>query len=95
MEDSLSCIAPDIGHNSIPGIRQTLPVCDLLTEQQEAGKKVTVFMHGIMQRGDMAFGNDQDMDRRLGIDIAKCQRMLILKHNIGGNSPFNNPAEQA
>jgi hypothetical protein len=43
----------------------------------------------------MTFGNDQDMDRRLGIDIAKCQRMLILKHNIGGNSPFNNPAEQA
>jgi hypothetical protein len=49
MKNSLPCVAADIGHHSISGFRKSLPVCGVLTQKQQTGKKIAVFPHQLMQ----------------------------------------------
>jgi hypothetical protein len=93
VEHRLSCIPPDIGHDSISGLRKPMLMRDLLAKQQEASQQVAIFMRRIMERRHVAFGDDQDMNRRLRIDVAECQRMFILKDNISRNGSFDDSAE--
>jgi hypothetical protein len=54
---------------------------------------------GVMFRGNggvagvMLFGDQEDVDRGLGGDIAKGKNVLVLKDNVGWNFTFDDPFE--
>ena len=44
---------------------------------------------------EMCFRNDDDMDRRLRVNISERQDMIVFVHNIRGNLSRRNLAENA
>lgn len=56
---------------------------DLAGRFQQVAQQCAIGCGGISHPGDGLLGNDQHMQRRLGIDIPKGQALLILIHDIG------------
>jgi len=48
-----------------------------------------------LQPCKMAFGNDEDVGRRLGIDVFECKNVLIFEHLLRWNLATNDAAEEA
>ncbi len=50
---------------------------------------------GVRERGEVLLGNDQDMHRRLWIDVGKREDVLVLKEMRDGDRAGGNLAEEA
>ena len=48
----------------------------------------------IVQRGDVLRGHDEDVQRRLRIDVAKGHKRVVSMHDGGRNRPGHDPAEE-
>ena len=49
----------------------------------------------IGQRGKMLSRNDQQMDGRLRVDVLECQQAIFFSHDLRGDLPPDDAAEQA
>jgi hypothetical protein len=90
--DGLSAIRATIHDDAIPILQLQLPGQILHHDPQVAEEVLIRILHGIDRR-DFLPGNDQYMGRRLGIDIAECQTMLVLVHDIRWDFAINDPFE--
>lgn len=45
--------------------------------------------------GDVPFGNDEDMDRGLRIDIVECESAIVLVRDIHGDFTLNHSTKEA
>src|SRR4051812_13532254 len=50
---------------------------------------------GLVERRDVYTGDDENVRRRLRVDVAEGDGMLVLPYDPGGNLAANNPAEEA
>jgi hypothetical protein len=49
----------------------------------------------VVQRADVATGDDQYVQRRLRVDVPDGDELVVLVNESGGNLPADNPAEEA
>jgi hypothetical protein len=56
--------------------------CQVNRGQLESAQKFAVRRRRVRERSDRPFGNDQNMNRRLRVDIPKGEARIVLVHDI-------------
>jgi hypothetical protein len=60
-----------------------------LRAEKEPAQKARIGFGSFHYIGDMPFGNDKEVNRRLGVHIVEGQKFIILKNLFRGDFPFN------
>ena len=53
--------------------------------KEEVPEKVLVILLGEGNTGERLFGNEEEMNGRLGRDVAEAEALVIFVNNVGGN----------
>lgn len=83
MPDRLPAVLSLVDHHAIPVLRDAFPTNDLTDRPVNRGEERTVRVGGHAQSLDMFSGNDEEMNRRLGIDVSKGDDVVVLKNDVG------------
>lgn len=78
MKDNLTRIAAYIGQHPIAALRDSLRLCSGADGVKDPAQEVSISLLQIMGRGQVPPGDDQQMNRGLGLDIPKGEEMVIL-----------------
>jgi hypothetical protein len=62
---------------------------------KEMTEKVTVFCIGVVERGKVFAGNDENVDRRLRMNVGEGVTQLVLVDGGGGDGAIGDFAEEA
>ena len=85
-----------VDHDSIAAGELQL-LRNVARNQKQFAEQCGVSIGRIRQTGNGFFRHDQDMRRRLGIDIVKCNRVLVFPNDfrwdLAGNNFFENRHE--
>jgi hypothetical protein len=92
--DCLSTIGSGVDYYAKAGIEMLL-LCHFVGDGEQLAKKFGVAGRGVGERGEVLFGNDQDMHRRLWMDVGKREHVLILIEMRNGDRAGGNLAEEA
>ena len=95
MKDRLPAVASLIQHHAVPIPCQTSLPRHLPRDRHQMPDHTFVGDVHIQRPGDVIAWYHQDMCRRLGIDIHKCDRVFIFIHNLSRLLACDNLAEQA
>ena len=90
----LAAIVSGVDDHAIASI-QLLPSGDLCCHSHEMPQQRSVLGQRLRLRRDVLFGNNQQVRRRLRVDIGKADAEFILVHSIGGDGAGDDFAEQA
>ena len=94
MVHRLAAILSGVDDHAIASI-QLLPSRNLCCHSHEVPQQRSVLGQRLRLRRDVLFGNNQQVRRRLRIDIGKTDAEFILMHSIGGDGSGDDFAEQA
>ena len=94
VEHGLAGIWPRVGHDTVTALGQSLLCCDLGTRDHELSQEIGVLIATILDCRHMLFGDDQCVDRGLGIDIIEGHRAIVLMDNLGRDGFLNNSAKR-
>src|SRR6056297_3902625 len=75
-------------------IGNTLAGSNLLRRQHHPADNFGVVVFELVERSDLALGNDQNMHRRLRVDVAERQQIVIFPDNVGRNLAVDDFFEQ-
>ena len=95
MKDRLSDFAAVVDNQPISIIVEPALFSKRLRNKEQMPDELAVYMFDAVDVSDMLFRNNQDMDRRLRVDILECDSMLVFVDQFGGHLFFNNSAEDA
>lgn len=87
MEHCLAAVAVTIDHHAEAPIRNPDLSCDPVRHQQEVPEQPIINLVRIEECRKVLTGNNQDMDRRLRVDVFEGDRLLVLKHNFARTFP--------
>jgi hypothetical protein len=94
----INCLAGlriGIDYRSISGIVYTMFLRRFPDYGHHVAKKSFIILQIIVERSDVFSGNNKQVNRRLGPDIAKNKAILVFVQNIGGAFVSRNPAKKA
>jgi hypothetical protein len=94
MMDRLSAIVARIHNDPVASIKVqgTRNICR--SRHQQAQQR-SILSNALCQRGNMLFGNDQQMRRSLRVDVRKYDAALILVDSVGWDGARDDLAKQA
>ena len=92
MEDLLACFGTVIDHQP-EGITTALISGNFSVDRQQMAEERFIRRLGVGKHGQGLLGNDQDMDRGLGVDIPESQAAFILMDYVGRYLPVDDLAE--
>ncbi len=95
MENRLSGVRPVIDDHPVTAFIKTPLGSDGLGNKEQVPDELTVRDNNAVNVGNMFFRHDERMDRRLGIDILKSDRILIFVDYCCGDLSFDDLAKQA
>jgi len=95
MEHGLSCILPVIDDHPVTALIKAPFGSDGLGNKEQVPDELTVRDNKTVNVGNMFFRHDERMDRRLGIDVLKSDRMLIFVDYCCGDLSLDDAAKQA
>ena len=78
--DGLPGVTADIEDNAITGLRNALGQRYLVSLSRYLGHQPVIRGCKTCQVRVVRFGNHQDVDGRLRIDVTKCERALCFEH---------------
>lgn len=93
MTHTLTAVLTDVGDDAV-AVGQPLRCGNLRNGGKDSGDSCAVVGRDLVSRGDVRFGNDQHMHRRLRVDIAEGVNKLVLVDLARGNLTGDNFAEQ-
>lgn len=93
MVNGLAAIISGIYDDAI-AFAQTLSTGDLRGYPLQMAEQGTTAFVSINHRRDVPAGNDENMDRRLGMDVGEGVAHLILVNGRGGNGTLDNFAKE-
>ncbi len=93
VENRLASVSSSVRNETKTGFRKTFVLCDSRTGQQQPSKQRLVGFTQVLHGLHMTFRNDQGVDGSLRVVIVKRQGLLVLIHNLGMNTSFDNSAE--
>jgi len=95
MENRLTSVPSVVDHHSITALIKPFLCCDGLCYEKEMANDLPVRNCYPMNISNMFFGNDQHVNRRLGIQILERQGMLVLVDDPCGDLFFYDLAKNA
>jgi len=95
MENGLTCVMAIIDDHTITVFIKPLLGSNGPGNEEQVPDDFTVRNANAMNICDMFFGHDERMDRRLGIEILKSDRVFIFVNNRCGDLFLDDPAKQA
>src|SRR5215472_5507338 len=93
MKDRLARIRSNVEHRAIPLLDVTL-AGDLRRHQVAVANNLGILRHVFLDVDDVLFGNDQNVRRRLGLDVLKSVDAIVFEHLLRRNLAGNDLAEQ-
>jgi hypothetical protein len=90
MGDFLAAVAAVVGDESISCFVQTQHASNLLGKRRQSSHRLGI---NILKTLHMLFGDDEDMDGSLGIEIVEGEIVIVFVNGVVGNLPFDNLAE--
>jgi hypothetical protein len=93
--DGLAGVGPRVEHHTVTGVGHAFGPRDLVRQRYHVVKQAVI---GLGEGGHVLvvlLGNDQDMQRRLRVDVAERQGTVTLEHARGGHLTVGDSAEQA
>lgn len=81
VEDSLPRLRAIVNDNSIAG-SEVFIACDLLNHQEQMSQDCRVCLGTLIQGFQVLSGDDQNMGRSLGVDVAEGHGMLIFLYDL-------------
>ena len=92
--DALARVLAHIGDDAVPAgaAKVRAQLCDGGKDVAQQGPVLLGQRGG---RGDVLFGDDEEMDRGLGVDVVKGQQLVVLVQLVGGHFPRGDLTEQA
>lgn len=94
MKHTLAAMGSGVNDDTVPGLGNPLQFRDLTANQQQPPEQLSIRIVQLRHRDDMCSGNDERMDRRLGVDIVECDHQIVLIDECGRNSPRDNFAKE-
>jgi hypothetical protein len=84
-----------VGNQPVPVGINTFPSGQVVRHKLNLTQNRPVAFGDVIETCDMLFGDDQNMDRRLGIDIPERQNLVVFKNDIRWNLLFYNGTKNA
>jgi hypothetical protein len=94
MEDALPAVRTGVDDDSVAFIGKTTLVRQLFGEHVDLSHDMGLIGLQIIDTGEMTAGDDEQMNRGLGIDVFESQIPIVLVYNLGRNLAGGNAAEQ-
>lgn len=85
MKDGLSGVESVVNDHPISLRIETSIRGKFLCNQEEVSDEIFIRIRHAVNVGNVFFGDDKGMDRRLGIDVLKGNRFCVLMDDPGGN----------
>jgi hypothetical protein len=93
--DALLRVRAGIDHGPVSGLCHTLLIRYAGSRRRYSGNQLRVFGRGHGEIRHVPAGNHNDVDRRLRIDVPKCQYGIVFVHDLSRNLTGHDPAEEA
>lgn len=91
----LTRVAACVHHETIALITHAFAGGDFLRSVEQRRKRGRVAAVDIVHRCDVLLRNDEDVDRRLRMQVAKRDHTVIIIHDVGGNLVCRDATENA
>lgn len=85
--DCLPTLAVTIDHQAEAPLRDPDLPCDTVCHQQEVPQQPIISLIRIEDGREVLTGNDQDMNRRLRVDVFEGDGLLVLIHHLARTFP--------
>jgi len=95
MKDRLSGITAVVDDHPIATIIEPALFSKRLRNEEQMPDELAVYVFNTVNVLDMLFRHDQNMDRRLRVDILECDSMFVFVDQFGGHLFFDYLAEDA
>lgn len=95
MEHILATPLLHIKNQFVPRAGNALCLCDLPGCHEKIGNHRTVLFSEVIDTANVFSGNQEDVDRGVGICILKGHNRIPLEYKAGGSFPPNNLAKNA
>jgi hypothetical protein len=95
MKDLLSRISRCVENDPITVFPDSQVLGDLPGSEEDVAQEISFFFGDVIQRRDVLFGYDQNVDRCLRIDIIEGDDAIVLKNELSRNTLADNFAKQA
>jgi len=93
MVDGLAAVGAGVDDQPI-AIAEILSSCDLAGGGNKLAEHGCVLRRGVIERGEMLFGDEQDVHRRLGVNVREGEDVVVLIEAFDGNGAGDDFAEQ-
>ena len=88
VKDDLPAFAVAVQYQAEAPLGDTLLSGDAVRHQEEVPKESIITLACIKERREMPAGNNQDVDRRLRVDVLEGHRFFVLVDDLGGMLPL-------
>ena len=93
MRYGLTSIGTTVGDDTI-AVFDACELCDFRDIFKNIRNDTAVCARDFIHTRNVCFGNDENMDRRLGRDVAECENLIILVNLGGRDHTVNDFAEK-
>jgi len=94
MVDRLAAVGAGVDDQAV-AVGKVLCAGDFAGGVEELAEALGVVLRGVRVRSDVVFGDDEDVDRRLRIDVGEGEGVLVLVDAGGGDFAGDDFAEEA
>src|SRR5215470_19358849 len=93
--DNLAAFQPAVHAQAVAALGQAPRLSDLASGQETAAEHLGVARLHRHDRADVALGDDQQMDRRLRVDVLEREDRVVLVFDVGPALPRDDTAKDA
>ena len=83
--DRLPPVGTGVDDQAVARCGEALLFGDLAGFEQQVAEQGAVLGSGVLHAGDDFLGDDEDVRRGLGLDVAESQTIVVLIDDVGGN----------
>jgi hypothetical protein len=95
VKDGLARARARIYHGAVTALGESLFVGDAGGDAQQVSERSLIFLRSIVKRVDVLARDDQHMNGRLRVEIAKGDAQFVLVDDIGGKLARDDSTEKA
>lgn len=93
--DGLQGVGPAVDHRAVTALGDPKLFGQVLGYQVHAAKRLDIVFGDVGGRGDVATGDDEEVNRCLWLDILKGDHVFVGIHHFGRNLASRDAAEKA
>ena len=94
MVNNLATVPAGVDNHFVSTLVNPLLLGNEFCPIQQSAEQGAVVLRRCLQRINMPFRNDENMDRRFWIDVAECKQLAVFEDDVAWFSPACNAAEE-